>query len=244
MEVVMKLLKRIILVMAIAGVLSLTGCDKVKFGIYNASEDNAGTVRITDISDKKNEDESEKGKDKGSSDKDNKSNKGNKDNKDNKDSDNADANDKASTSTDTIGQAGSSSPTPIQPNPTIDLQVYTVNDATAEIEPVTALIPQDSKITAELIVDTVVESLADQSIFIEIDSITTENDKVIVSFVKDKAPYSDMGSGYEAAILDAIAQSLIDNLKEYKKVIYRIENKPYVSGVFEYGIDEAHLIEN
>jgi len=229
------IIKRIILLIAITGIFALAGCDKVKFGIFDASDENTGSVSISENTDTKNkEKEDEKVKGPSGSKKETSSKDDSKKN---------DVEPKANSLTDETKKAGSvsSSPTPVQPNPTIDLQIYTVNGATAEIEPVTALIPQDAKITARLIVDTVVESLADQSIIVQIDSVTTENDKVIVSFKKDKAPYSDMGSGYEAAILDAIAQSLIDNLKEYKKVIYRIENKPYVSGVFEYGIDEPHL---
>lgn len=229
------IIKRIILLLSITGMLAMTGCDKVKIGFFDASDENAGSVSISENTDMKNE-EKDDGKTK-------KDSSGKKDNsaKENSKKDDADSKDKTLADDTKKEDSKSSSPTPIQPNPTIDLQIYTVNGATAEIEPVTALIPQDDKITAELIVNTVVESLADQSIMIQIDSVTTEKDKVIVSFKKDKAPYSDMGSGYEAAILDAIAQSLIDNLKEYKKVIYRIENKPYVSGSFEYGIDEPHL---
>jgi len=236
MEVVMKaIIKRIILLITVTGILTLTGCDKVKIGFFDASDENTGSVSISENAEINNE---EKDDDKAKEASGGKKDASAKDNSKNNDEGKKDQ----TLAFDTKKEdSKSSSPTPIQPNPTIDLQIYTVNGATAEIEPVTALIPQDASITAELIVNTVVESLADQSIIVQIDSVTTENDKVIVSFKKDKAPYSDMGSGYEAAILDAIAQSLIDNLKEYKKVIYRVENKPYVSGAFEYGIDEPHL---
>jgi hypothetical protein len=217
------ILKRIISIIMITGLLLLTGCDKLSFGIFDASDEDADSVKTIDTSDDIDIDADES------------SDKTNIDNT----VENALASDEGT------AKAGETpTPTPIQPNANTDLQVYTVNSGTGEIEPVTALIPQGSKITPELIVDTVVESLADQSIIIGIDNVTTEDDKVIVSFIKDKAPYSDMGSGYEAAILDAIAQSLVDNLKEYSKVIYRIENQPYVSGVFEYGINEAHLGDN
>ena len=234
-------IKRICLLITLVGILAITGCDKVKFGTYNASDEDAGSVQISENVQKNNESK-EKSK---TGETDSKTEaKAEKNKTDKKKSEN-DKNDEKVSAVDEEDKNPDNNPTQapsqIQPNPTKDLPVYTVNSTTAEIEPVTALIPEDTKITARLIVDTVVESLADQSIIIKIDSVTTEDDKVIVSFKKDKAPYSDLGSGYEAAILDAIAQSLVDNLSGYNKVIYRIENQPYVSGVFEYGIDEPHL---
>lgn len=214
------IIKRSILLLMVTCLLMLTGCDKFKFGVFDASEEDKVHSQVSEETDSKDND-------------DNISTDKSESKEQEKDKENKVTSDKSNPT-----------PTSIQPNVNIDLHIYTVNNTTAEIEPITALIPQDSDITPELIVDTVVESLADQSIIIKIDKVTTEDDKVIVSFKKEKAPYSDMGSGYEGAILDAIAQSLIDNLKDYKKVIYRIENKPYVSGVFEYGINEAHLGDN
>lgn len=135
-------------------------------------------------------------------------------------------------------------PSDIQPTENVDLSLYTVNVDTGEIEAVTALVPADTKITPELIVDKVVESMADRSIEVGIESVIIKGDTVIVSFYKDKAPLSDMGSAYEGAILDAIAQSLIDNLDKYNKVIYRAEGKAYVSGHFEFDINDVYLEDN
>ncbi len=139
------------------------------------------------------------------------------------------------------------SPTPsnIQPTKNIELQLYTVNVDSGEIEAETALVPADTKITPDLIVEKVVESMADRSIEVGIEKVSYEGDTVIVSFYKDKAPISDVGAGYEGAILDAIAQSLIDNdkLDKFKKVIYRAEGEAYASGHMELGIDEVYLEE-
>ena len=46
----------------------------------------------------------------------------------------------------------------------------------------------------------------------------------------DKAPLTNVGAGFEEAILNAIAQSIADNLDDYNKVIYRVEGGPYKSG--------------
>lgn len=132
-------------------------------------------------------------------------------------------------------------PTMIQPASNTELMVYTVN-ADAGIEPVTALIPEDNEITPQLVVDTVVDNMADNSLMIGVESVTTENDTVIVSFFADQPPLRDIGASYETAILDAIAQSLIENL-DYSKVIYRVEGEAYISGHIELGLDEVYLLD-
>ena len=131
----------------------------------------------------------------------------------------------------------------LQTSDSIELTVYTVNAEDSNKIPVTARISGENKITPELIVSTVIEALADEGITIGIDKVTEEEDAVIVSFQKDKAPYTNMGSGNEAAILDAIAQSLLDNLTDYSKVIFRVEGKAYVSGVFEMDINDVYMKE-
>ncbi len=122
-----------------------------------------------------------------------------------------------------------------------ELSVYTVNADDGNLQPVIARVSDNNVITPELIVKTVVEAMADQSIMIGIDSVTTKDEAVIVSFQKDKAPYTNMGSGYETAILNAIAQSLIDNLDGYSKVIYRVEGKAYKSETLNMGINEVYM---
>ena len=131
-------------------------------------------------------------------------------------------------------------PTVIQPTKNIELLIYVVNSST-ELDPVTALVTADVEITPELIVDTVVDSMADQSIAIGIESVTTKDDTVIISFYSDQPPLSNMGSGLEISILDALAQSVTENLDEYNKIIYRVEGGPYRSGHIELGIDEIYF---
>ncbi len=128
----------------------------------------------------------------------------------------------------------------IQPVENRDLLIYVVDNST-ELEAVTALIPTDIELTPQVIIDTVIDSMADQSLIIGVESVTTEEDTVIVSFYPDKPPLASVGSGLEEAILNAIAQSLTDNLDNYHKVIYRVEGGPYISGHIELGIDEVYF---
>lgn len=143
-------------------------------------------------------------------------------------------------SNDDISNNDEPTPTVIQPIENTELLIYSV-DSSSELDPVIALVPADKEITPELIVDTVVDSMADQSLIIGIENVSTENDTVIVSFYSDQPPLRNVGSGFEEAILNAIAQSLMDNLEDYHKVIYRVEGGPYASGHIELGLDEVYF---
>ncbi|HHV13892.1 MAG TPA: hypothetical protein GXX75_26855 [Clostridiales bacterium] len=221
--------KLFIMVIMLVGMLLLTGCDKFNFSTFDASkeETDAGITKDAD------KDPDSSGEDTESTGAETKIGTNNEETKTPASSDN------------NTEKTGGSTPTPslIQPTESIDLQIYTVNATTGDIEAVTASIPKSSKLTPELVTDTVVESMADQSIIIGIKDVTTKDDSIIVNFNKDNPPYKNFGSGYEGAILNAFAQSLLDNLKDYHKIIFRIDDKAYAGGAFEYGINEVYLEE-
>lgn len=124
---------------------------------------------------------------------------------------------------------------------TKEVSVYTINKDTQGVESVVALVPEDSEITPQLIIDLVTDSLADRLITVGIDSVSTEQDTIIVNFESDQPPLVNVGSGLEKTILDAIAQSLVDNLPDYPKVIFRVEGQAYESGHLAYGLNEVYL---
>jgi len=90
----------------------------------------------------------------------------------------------------------------------------------------------------------VVDSFADRSLTVGIDEILVEKDTVIVSFLSNQAPLVNVESSLESTILDAIAQSIIENFPQYPKVIYRVEGKKYISKNYKFGIDEVYLEGN
>lgn len=132
------------------------------------------------------------------------------------------------------------SPT-IMPAASREISIYTINQDTLGVESVIALVPADSENTPQLIIDQVIDSLADNLVQIGVDEVTTQKDTVIVSFKSDQPPLTNVGSALEKTILDAIAQSLVDNLKGYPKVIFRVEGKPYSSGHYSFGLDQIYL---
>jgi cytoskeletal protein RodZ len=226
--------KNFLLFMIFACILLLSGCNKIHLGTFNAAEEQTKSETDTDQGNTKTE----------------------TDEKDNKGND-TDSQKDADSITDTPADSDSGPDTDaassdadntlqgtIQPVANAELMIYTINMDNGEIEPKTALIPEDKEITPELIVSTVVESMADQALTVGVDSVTTQDDAVIVSFKSDQPPLVNVGAGIEAAILDAIAQSLTENLKDYSKVIYRVEGKAYASDHFELGINEVYLGDN
>jgi hypothetical protein len=222
------------MVMMLIGMFTLAGCDNISFRTFQASDNDKTITPIAEVDETEEATDAKK-----------KENNGKAENTDvfNDSIKASEHEEEVAVKEDKIDEV---TPTPnaIQPIANIDLPVYTVNVDSGEVETVTALIPEGSKITPELIVNIVVESMADNSIEVGIESVTTKDKTVIVSFYQKKAPFVDFGSGYEIAILDAIAQSLIDNLKDYNKVIYRVEGKAYESGHIALGMDEIYLGDN
>lgn len=129
----------------------------------------------------------------------------------------------------------------IAPAATKEISIYTMNDSTFEVESTIALVPEDSEINPELIVNLVVDSLADRLVEVGIHEVIVDNNTVIVSFLSNHPPLVNVGGGIEGTILDAIAQSLVDNITNSPKVIFRVEGEAYASGHFEFDIDEVYL---
>lgn len=143
--------------------------------------------------------------------------------------------------TDKTDDAGTPTPSDIKPKANTPLLIYTIDPDSGQIEPVTAMIPDDTVIDPGLIVDKVVEAMSDKSLQVGIESVTANSGKVIVSFYSDQPPLANVGAGIELAILDAIGQSLIDNLPDYNEIIYQVEKQAYESGHMALGIDEAYF---
>lgn len=148
----------------------------------------------------------------------------------------------------TITAAGTSSmggeegqkPT-VAPLKTYEIQIYSINPDTMTKEAVTALVLADSALTPELILEQVTDAMEDEAFYLDIREVTVEEKSIIVSFGKGAPPVENVGASVEAEILDAIGQSLLDNLPDYSKVIFRIEGGAYETGHITLGINEAYI---
>lgn len=123
-----------------------------------------------------------------------------------------------------------------------DLPIYSINDDSLEKQDTTATVTcEDGKVTAQVIVDAVVEDFQNHSIEIGIDKVTEKGNTVYVSFQYGTAPLANVGAGVESTILDCISQSLLDNLDSCSRVVFQAEGQAYCSGHYEFGEDEAYI---
>ena len=73
------------------------------------------------------------------------------------------------------------------------------------------------------------------------DDIIIEGESVRIDFKSDAAPVIDVGASVEGSIIDILAQSILDNLSQYKKIYISIEGGPYHSGHLEFELDDVYL---
>lgn len=126
---------------------------------------------------------------------------------------------------------------------TEEIDIYTINETSLELEDVKAVVSYEGELAPGTVVDAVADSFFEHGIEIGIDHVEMEGDMVIVSFTgeeKGKAPLCNTGSGVEGVILDAVSQSLLDNIDSCKEVVFRIEDRAYESGVFAFDYDQAY----
>ncbi len=121
-----------------------------------------------------------------------------------------------------------------------EVPIYSINDESLESEQTYV---EMEEITPKTVVQAVVDSLAEHSLEVGIDSVTMEGDTVIVSFLFGKAPLTSVGSTVEETILNSIADSLLDNVEGCKNVIFRAEGEAYESGHYAFGFDEVYASE-
>lgn len=103
------------------------------------------------------------------------------------------------------------------------------------------MVQKDEELTPSMVVQLVINDIADKSYKINVKSVTEENNCIIVNFGDDTPPVTGVGSTVECTILDSIAQSLIDNFSECSGVIYRVNGEGYSSGHIGLEKDEVYL---
>lgn len=125
-----------------------------------------------------------------------------------------------------------------------EIYYYVVNGSTRQKEAVTAVIPSETEVTPQVIMDLVTDSFEEHGFNLGIDNITTDNKSLIVSFKDDSEPVIGLDAGTENEMLDAIAQSLLDNLTQYNKIIFRVMGGRYKSANNSFDIDYVYMDYN
>ena len=138
-------------------------------------------------------------------------------------------------------------PTQTEQEPTIappdnfEITIYTLNPESLEKEAVSILVTAEDELTPEFIAEQVVEAMEDEGFYIGINDIIIEGESVRLDFKSDAAPVIDVGASVEGCIIDVLAQSILDNLSQYKKIYISIEGGPYHSGHLEFELDDVYL---
>lgn len=232
--------KRILTLITIASIslLAVTGCKKNDDAAKNNQENNI--VESTNGSTDQDIDESETGEDNAEAGQTDSSNgQTNVDNNENEGTDSQSVTNQDNSSNETDKDSSKDNE-----KAEVELPIYTINDETLETEDAIAYVSADTKITAKVIVDAVVEAFGANSYEVKIDSVSQEDDTVVVNFKNNSAPVSGVGASAEVTTLDCISYSLLDNLSTCKKVIFRVEGEAYTSGHIELGINEPYMTGN
>ena len=129
----------------------------------------------------------------------------------------------------------------IAPPENMEVIIYTLNPDSLEKEAVTVLVTVEDELTPELIVEQVVAAMEDEGFYLGINDIIIENDSVRIDFKSNAVPVIDVGASVEGSIIDILAQSILDNLPQYKKIYISIEGGAYRSGHLEFELDDVYL---
>ena len=125
-----------------------------------------------------------------------------------------------------------------------EIYFYTVNPETLETEAVSAVVDEEFADDPEELMILVTDSLEDAGYEVGIESAVIDGDNVVVDFSADTYPVSGLEKKEEKAVLDAIAQSLLDNLAGQRGVVFRIMGEAYESENFSFGLYYVYMKNN
>ena len=111
-------------------------------------------------------------------------------------------------------------------NGEVEISIYGMDTETFELKDYVAVIPK-KQMNAFTIVNEVVKVFAEGNIEIALDKVTQKSGNVYVSFKRSGVPVKGVSKKVEKVILDAISNSLLDNVENCEKVYFQIEGQKY-----------------
>lgn len=105
---------------------------------------------------------------------------------------------------------------------------YTLSEELETVE-VTSPLTGNGEMTPQELIDYVTATMEDVAVTVKVDAVTVEDTSIIVDFQEGSVPVRYANTRLESAILDALAQSLLDNFPEYAGVVFRAGGKAYQS---------------
>jgi len=131
--------------------------------------------------------------------------------------------------------------TTVAPPEHMEITIYTLNSESLEKEAVSVLVTVEDELTPELIAEQVTDAMEDEGFYLGINDIIIDGESVRIDFKSDAAPVIDVGASVEGSIIDILAQSILDNMPQYRKIFISIEGGPYHSGHLEFELDDVYL---
>ena len=117
---------------------------------------------------------------------------------------------------------------------------YTV-DSGGKIKSATSLITNTTKITPKLILGYFVDSLEDESIELSIKDVQITESLCVIDFDDSIYDIASMGKKIENAVLDAAAQSILDNIDEVEGVGFSINGKAYSTTNNKFALNSVYM---
>lgn len=134
----------------------------------------------------------------------------------------------------------SASPLPTQKSTMETLTIYSIDSDSMSLIPVVVKKQKDT-LSAEYITSLAAQNLDDDGILI--DHVEQEKNTVIVSFLPQGKPITGCTKKMEDLILNCFASSLLDNVSNCSKIIYRCQDKAYKSEHRSFEWDEIYASE-
>ena len=122
----------------------------------------------------------------------------------------------------------------------VTLRYYTVS-GDGQLERATSMVQDTTAITPELVLDFLIDSLEDESLVLKVESVTIADSVCVISFDDTIYDIASEGERIEDAVLDAIAQSILDNVPEVSSVRYLINGGKYVTDNNSFTQDSAYM---
>ena len=119
--------------------------------------------------------------------------------------------------------------------------IYTVDATSESVVNKTVMVKESTEITPELIIDYIIDSLKDESVELNVKDVSYNNGDCIVDFDDTVKSIAKKSAKLENAILDAIAQSVLDNVDGCKKIKYRINGSAYSTANRTFALDYVYM---
>lgn len=125
----------------------------------------------------------------------------------------------------------------------VRINYYTVDAKTDQLRMAAAMLNADQQLTPSLVLSYIVDSLEDSSVILGIDSVITDGDLCVISFDSSIKDISISDPDLEEVILDACAQSIIDNFDDINRICMRILGEAYITEGHTFAFDYIYMDE-